>query len=112
LSEEYDLFMVDNLLGAHKGIDLIREASSKGCDKPMILLTGAGDKQLDIEALRVGAADYLVKSSLNADRLERSLRHCLQRYEYSRMYREQQRLFRQFFDTSFAPTFVLDSSFQ
>ncbi len=108
----YDLFMVDNLLGPQKGVDLIREASSFGCDKPMILLTGAGDKLLDIEALKVGAADYLVKSSLNTDRLERSLRHCLQRYEYSRMYREQQRLFRQFFNTSFAPTFILNAGFE
>src|SRR5262245_50296696 len=94
LANTHDLYMIDNVLGAGYGVDLIREICGQGCDKPMILLTGVGNKQLDIDALMAGAADFLVKDNLNLDGLERSLRHCLQRYEYGRMYQEQQRLFR------------------
>lgn len=111
LANSHDLYMIDNVLGAGYGVDLIRETCAQGCDKPMILLTGVGNKQLDIDALKAGAADFLVKDNLNLDGLERSLRHCLQRFEYGRMFLEQQRLFRSFFETSIAPTFILNSDF-
>lgn len=111
MADQHDLYLIDNLLGAENGLDLIRNAQEHGLTKPMILLTGAGNKQLDILALRYGAADYLVKSELSFETLERCIRHALQRYEYGKMIREQQRQFRVFFESSFAPTFILNGDF-
>ncbi len=110
IENRHDLYMIDNLLGAENGLDLIREGVERGNSKPMVLLTGAGNRQLDIQALRYGAADYLVKSELNFESLERCIRHCLQRYEYGQIFLDQQRQFRVFFESSLAPTFILRSN--
>ena len=44
----------------------------------MILLTGQGDHEVDVEAMKAGAADYLVKGQLNADTLERAIRYAIE----------------------------------
>jgi signal transduction histidine kinase len=74
---DHDVYLVDSHLGSHSGLDVIAEALQQDRPAPFILLTGTGDYDLDIEALEAGATDYLVKDQLDADRLERSLRHAL-----------------------------------
>jgi PAS domain S-box-containing protein len=76
---QHDVVLVDYRLGAHNGIELLREALERGCQSPVILLTGAGEHQVDVEAMQAGAADYLVKGHLRADSLERSIRYAAQR---------------------------------
>ena len=44
---------------------------------PVIALTGQGDEEVAVELMKAGAADYLNKNSLTAERLERSLRYAL-----------------------------------
>lgn len=71
----YDIYLIDFRLGSHSGLDLISESIAQGCDVPMILLTGQGDKEIDLEAMQAGAADYLVKGQFEAQLLERSIRY-------------------------------------
>jgi len=80
LENKHDVYLIDYLLGPHTGVELIRECVNAGINKPFILLTGRGDRKVDIEATNAGAYDYLTKSELNAELLERSLRYSLQRY--------------------------------
>jgi len=47
-------------------------------DAPLILLTGQGDGDIDLLAMRAGAADYLVKGQIDAPLLERSIRYSLE----------------------------------
>src|ERR1700733_9093900 len=75
----HDVCLIDYRLGAKNGIDLLKEAVAKGCCSPIILLTGLGAHQVDVEAMKAGAADYLVKSGLRADLLERAIRYALER---------------------------------
>jgi signal transduction histidine kinase len=75
----HDVYLIDYRMGARTGIDLIREAGLRGLRSPMILLTGFDDKNVDREAISVGAADYLQKSELSAYLLERSIRYSIYR---------------------------------
>lgn len=77
LNAEHDVYLVDYHLGRHTGLDLIRQANQANCREPMILLTGQGDLVVDYEAMQEGAADYLVKGSIDARNLERSIRYAL-----------------------------------
>jgi two-component system cell cycle sensor histidine kinase/response regulator CckA len=79
LRNRHDVCLLDYRLGAKNGIDLMREALKGGCQAPSILLTGLGQHAVDVEAMKAGAADYLVKASLQADALERSIRYALER---------------------------------
>lgn len=75
---EHNICLLDFRLGALTGLDLLRQARELGCRQPMILLTGQGDHEVDVEAMKAGAADYLVKGQLNADTLERAIRYALE----------------------------------
>ena len=76
---QHDVVLVDYRLGAENGVALLRKGLDRGCQAPVILLTGAGQHEIDVEAMQAGAADYLVKSELRADTLERSIRYAIQR---------------------------------
>jgi len=76
---QHDICLVDYRLGAHNGIELLRAAAERGCRAPVILLTGQGEHEIDMEAMKAGAADYLVKGRLDSGLLERSIRYAIER---------------------------------
>ncbi|TAE57658.1 MAG: response regulator, partial [Bacteroidetes bacterium] len=76
--QQHDVYLIDYRLGAMSGLELLREFVEKGCECPMILLTGQGDIEVDAQAMKAGASDYLIKSQLNTDQFERSIRYALQ----------------------------------
>ena len=76
---QHDVCLVDYRLGAQNGIELLRAALERGCQAPIILLTGQGEREIDLEAMRAGAADYLVKARLDSGLLERSIRYAVER---------------------------------
>ncbi|HLP07460.1 MAG TPA: PAS domain-containing protein [Opitutaceae bacterium] len=77
-SGRYDAGLFDYALGGSTGLDLLRAARARGADMPVILLTGVDNPQIDGEALRSGAADYLCKAELTAVQLERTIRYARQ----------------------------------
>ncbi|MFW5955129.1 MAG: response regulator [Rhodothermales bacterium] len=85
----YDVALVDYRLDAHDGLELLRKALELGCETPMILLTGQGDLQVDLEAMAAGAADYLVKGQIDSQLLERSIRYARERKRADERIREQ-----------------------
>lgn len=96
---EYDLFLLDYRLGNRSGLDLLREAKASGQQAPIILLTGQGDHDTDLEAMKAGAADYLVKGELNAALLERSIRYALDRAQTIQILRESDARYRTLVET-------------
>jgi two-component system cell cycle sensor histidine kinase/response regulator CckA len=78
-SHQHDVCLIDYRLGARDGLELIREAMAQGCRAPLILMTGQGDHDVDVQAMRAGAADYLVKGEIDAGTLEHSIRYSMER---------------------------------
>jgi PAS domain S-box-containing protein len=74
---EHDVYLLDYRLGQKDGVELLREVIARGCEMPIILLTGLGGYDVDIEAMEAGAADYLVKGQITPDLLERSIRYSI-----------------------------------
>lgn len=77
LQDQHDVCLLDYRLGERNGIDVLRTAVRAGCRQPVIVLTGQGDFDVDAQALAAGAADYLVKHDLDAEKLERSVRYAV-----------------------------------
>ncbi|MHC5539878.1 response regulator, partial [Singulisphaera rosea] len=75
----HDVILVDYRLGPTDGLDLIRTAIGEGCRAPLILLTGQGDKEVDLMAMRSGVSDYLAKGKFDSSQLERCLRYAVWR---------------------------------
>ncbi len=76
---KYDAYLLDHYLGQHTGMDLLREMMAQGCQDPIIMMTGVGNRALDLEAMEAGATDYLVKGRISVDLLERSIRYAMAR---------------------------------
>ncbi len=59
----YDLLLVDYNMPFLGGIDVLRTLASKGTFPPTIMVTGEGNEEVAVEALKLGAADYVVKDA-------------------------------------------------
>jgi diguanylate cyclase (GGDEF)-like protein len=75
----HDACLLDYRLGACTGLELLAEVVALGCRTPILLLTGLGERETDLAALRAGAADYLVKGEITAPVLERAIRYARER---------------------------------
>lgn len=78
-TQRFDLCFLDYLLGLRTGLDLVAVTKDSGLQVPIILLTGKGNTQVDVQAIRSGVADYLEKHELDSKKLERSIRYTLER---------------------------------
>lgn len=76
--KKHDVYLVDYRIGADNGLELIREVLEDGCDIPLILLTGQNDIEIDIQAMKAGVSDYLVKGTISVGQLERSIRYSIE----------------------------------
>ena len=85
---DHDIFLFDYRLGARTGLDLLNKVKEMNRVIPIIFLTGQGDHEIDMEAMRAGASDYLVKENINAILLERSIRYAIE-HKRSELEREQ-----------------------
>lgn len=78
-TSEYDIFLIDYRLGQHNGLELLEHGEPYARKEPFIILTGAGDRDIEKSAMKLGAADYLVKGSFDRELLSRTLHYALQR---------------------------------
>jgi PAS domain S-box-containing protein len=60
---DLDLILTDLRLPDGSGLDLLRQVNQRHRPVPVILVTGQGDEENAVAALKAGAADYLVKQS-------------------------------------------------
>jgi DNA-binding NtrC family response regulator len=82
-SQRFDLLLSDLVMGSGSGIELLRNVRRQWPDLPVIMVTGFGSIQTAVEAMRLGAADYLAKPS-NNDELLIKIRRALDRNRQER----------------------------
>jgi len=77
--EHPDLVICDLRMPQVDGLELIRRINALGVQTPVIVVSGAGVMTDAVEALRLGAADYLIKPLEDLAVLEHSVRRALDR---------------------------------
>lgn len=95
---EHDVYLLDYFLEDRTGLDLLRDARDRGVRAPVIMLTGRGSLDVDLKAMKGGAADYLVKGRIDPDALERSIRYALERQRAEETLRDSEERHRGMFD--------------
>ncbi|MFQ5645751.1 MAG: response regulator [bacterium] len=94
----YDIILIDHNMPVHNGIEVISILISRGDLPPTIMLTGSGNEKTAVEAMKLGASDYLVKDvdmrylELLPMVIERALRDRRTEEEKERTARENERL--------------------
>lgn len=107
-SKSYDIYFIDYFLGGITGMDLLKRSMACNTDSPMILLTGKGNRSISLEALSTGAYDYLVKSELNAEKLERCIRYSLDKSATLKQLRDNENKYRSVFEKTRDAIFLSD----
>lgn len=107
-NKTYHLYFVDYFLGHKTGLDLLEAAAGMNCVEPIVLLTGLGNKAIDIKAMESGATDYLVKTDLSTEKLERCIRYSLERTNILRELKTREARYRNLFENSKDAVFITD----
>jgi signal transduction histidine kinase len=98
LSQSFDVCLLDHDLGQDTGLALMQAARQAGCRAPILMLTGHGGYEVDLAAMRAGAADYVAKVGLSAVGLERAIRYAVERARALETLHERERLIAELYE--------------
>lgn len=79
-SENFDLIVCDYQLPDINGLELLQRLKEEEISAPFIMLTGRGDEQTAVSAMRFGAYDYVVKDEVYLHILPRAVRDAILRF--------------------------------
>lgn len=79
-SQTVDLILSDLRLPDHEGIDLLKWMNEQGRNTPLIIMTGYADIQSAVQAMKLGARDYIAKP-VNPEELLKKISEALQEGE-------------------------------
>jgi diguanylate cyclase (GGDEF)-like protein len=77
--QEFALALLDLMLPGYSGLDILSHLKSHTPDTEVILFTGHGGLESAVQALRLGAYDYLVKADLRLADLKTLVARALER---------------------------------
>lgn len=87
----FDAVLLDLGLPDSDGLDTLIRFRAGAPSLPVVVLTGFADTQAGIEALKLGAQDYLVKGDVQPESLARSIRYAVERMRFERAVQEKNR---------------------
>jgi signal transduction histidine kinase/DNA-binding response OmpR family regulator len=90
--KHFDVVLLDLSLPDAQALDGLARVRDVAPSVPILVLTGLDDEEMAVNALRVGAQDYLVKGQVNGGGLVRAVRYARERKQVTE---ENARLFRQ-----------------
>jgi len=76
-----DLVLADLRMSDMGALDLLREAKHRGMRVPFIVITGRGDENAAVAALKLGASDYIVKRDDYLTRLPYAIDNAIARFQ-------------------------------
>jgi sigma-B regulation protein RsbU (phosphoserine phosphatase) len=76
---EVDVVLLDMGLPDGQGLETLRRARAADPKVVMIVMTDLEDEALEVEAMKEGAQDYLIKGQIENRALPRALRHAIER---------------------------------
>jgi len=75
----FDVILLDLSLPDSQGLETVTRAKHAVGHVPLIVLTGLGDEELAVKAVKCGAQDYLVKDEVTAQWITRSITYAIER---------------------------------
>ncbi|MCP4536892.1 MAG: GAF domain-containing protein [Chloroflexi bacterium] len=62
-NDQFDIVLIDFKLPGINGLDTFKQIIAQGINVPVIFITGSGNESVAVEALKLGAQDYLIKDT-------------------------------------------------
>jgi PAS domain S-box-containing protein len=106
----FNIILLDLSLPDISRENLIEEARKLSITNPVIILTGYGDLDFAVKALSLGVSDYLVKDTINALVLYKSILYAIERHRFVQSLKESEKRYMDLFHLSPAPLWVYDQA--
>jgi len=75
----FDVVLLDMGLPDSQGIDTVLRVHAESPDTPIVVLTILDDEEMGVQAVQMGAQDYLVKGDVTCNLLTRTIRYAIER---------------------------------
>ncbi len=80
--KKYEIVLLDNKISGMSGLDVMKWIHEKQLSTAVIMFTGVGSEAVAVEAMKLGAYDYLSKEHIDIDRLPLTVNNLYERYRY------------------------------
>ena len=79
--EDIDCMLLDQRMPGGTGVEWIARFLEADPELAIVMVTGQGDEQTAVQAMKNGAADYLVKGAIRAESLQRAITNAIEKVE-------------------------------
>jgi DNA-binding response OmpR family regulator len=79
-SQQFDVVLLDYMMPDVNGLNVLQWMHEQKIDTPVVMLTGAGTEHIAVEAMKLGAYDYVQKDLINIGHLDILLRGTHERH--------------------------------
>lgn len=90
--EEFDIVLLDLTLPDSFGLETLKRTRAEASNIPVVVMTSLDDEEFTLQALQMGAQDYLVKGEFDTNLLVRSMRYAIERKRSEIALRESEQL--------------------
>ncbi|MFP3974639.1 MAG: PAS domain S-box protein [Chloroflexota bacterium] len=81
--EQYDVVLLDYRLPGRNGLETLQDIRKSEISPPVVMVTGKGDEQLAVEAMKAGSYDYVAKSEDYLQRLPLTVERAMETHRAS-----------------------------
>lgn len=85
-----DCVLLDYSLPGESGLDILKTLTEHYPYVPVILMTGQGNETVAVEAIKLGAENYIVKGSLDSELLDKTIRVAVQKKQLEKRLAEKE----------------------
>ena len=103
--EDFDLILLDLGLPERQGLDTLRAVLIKAPSLPIVVLTGLDNETIGLQALQIGAQDYLIKDQITGSLLVRSIRYAAERKRTEEALVKSEQRYRELFENAILAVF-------
>jgi PAS domain S-box-containing protein len=107
--QEFDAILLDLGLPDSQGLGTLARFLEAAPEVPIVVSTGLDDEETGLEAMRLGAQEYVLKNHWSSEGLSRVLRYAQERKNVDRRLRESEEQYRMLFDSHPVPMWVYDT---
>ncbi len=78
--QSFDIILLDLVLPDSLGLDTLRQFRQASPSAAILIISGLEDEALAVQAVQIGAQDYLIKGQVNSQSLSRAIRYAIERH--------------------------------